>query len=73
MNNDLIMGIIIGVVGLLFFLIIYNGGINITHESVGVRVCNSHDAAFLKIEDNANRVLCIKDSRVIVFEDLRGD
>ncbi len=44
-----------------------------TSEQIGVSVCNSHNAELLKVEDNADRVLCIKDSRVIVFEDLRGD
>ena len=66
-------GIFVGVLIGLLIIWLYVGGTILTHEQIGNLVCNSNDADLLKVEDNGDRVLCIKDSRVIVFEDLRGD
>ena len=51
------------------FITLFTGS-NISPEEVGIRVCNSHDAEFLKVSGVAERILCIKDSKVIVLEDL---
>jgi len=68
-----IVSLLIGFfIGLLFVPVIVGGPVY-SAEGLGERICNSHDATFLKVENNADRVLCVKDSRVIVFEDLRGD
>lgn len=69
-NSYFVLGFFFGVAVFGIILLVFNGGVMLGGEEVAKRVCVSHDAELLKFEGNVDRVLCIKDSRIIEFDNL---